>query len=232
MSKIVVKQDAHDLGVVNPVGCLIQGIDVQTDTHQLDEDVNKVEESIRKNPNEILDKDEVKGFNELFSRIGYPEQTTAGEQLVEIIRKKGLNRHNNIVDAYNIAGAEFGSSLGMHDASYIDGDVVVQQATGGERMLPIFHEEEETAQPGDLLCRTDSRVLALHGPVDRQSEKSKVTDTTDKGLLLALGNSKTSEEYNQAVCQRAYELISTTCPDAEMKFLDIVHEDKDRLAVT
>lgn len=227
MNKIVVKQDAHDLGIVNPAGCLIRGLDVQTETNQLDKAVVEIEESIKTNPDEILERDEVRGFQELFSRIGYPEQTTSGEQLVEIIEKKGLNRHNNIVDAYNIAGAEFGASIGMHDSSYIDGNVTIQRATGGERILPIFHKEEETAQSGDLICKTDGRVLALHGPVDRQAEESKVTNTTDKALLLSLGNRKTSEKYNRAVCQRAFDLISKTCPDAEMEFLDVVFEDKD-----
>lgn len=230
MNRIVVKKDARDLGIVNPVGCRIRGLDVQIGAPELDEDVAEIEKTIKENPDAILDKPEVRGFRELFDRIGHPDQTPSGEQLVNLIGKKGLNRHNNVVDAYNVAGAESGVILGMHDVSHIDGDIVIQRASGGERFLPIFHKDYETAQPGDLLWGTDRHILALLGPVSRDSDKHKITESTEEALLMAPGNHETSEEYNREVCRRAYDLISKTNPDATLEFLDVVSEDKHKVA--
>jgi DNA/RNA-binding domain of Phe-tRNA-synthetase-like protein len=229
MNQIIVKKNANQLGIENPVGCLIKGLDVQIGAPALDEDVAKIEKQIQENADKILGKREVKAFHDFFAELDYPEQTPSGEQLVKLIEKKGLNRNNNIVDAYNIASAEFGASLGMHDTATLRGDVVFQRASGGERFLPIYHEDYVTARSGDLLYGTDDHMLALFGDVTRDSDKFKVTDLTDEALLVARGNHETSEEYNRQACRRAYELISKTCPDAEMEFLDVVHEDKERL---
>ncbi|WP_248903754.1 B3/B4 domain-containing protein [Halocatena marina] len=228
MNQIVVKQDAHDLGIVSPVGCRIRGLDVQIGAPELDGDINKVEKIVNDNLDAILDKPEVKQFHEFFSKIGYPDQTPSGEQLVKIVEKKGLKRRNNVVDAYNIASAEFGVSLGMHDAATLGGDVIIQRASGGERFLPIFHDEYIVAQSGDLVYGTDDHMLALFGEVTRDAEKFRVTDLTNEVLLVARGNRKTSEDYNRAACRRAYDLISKTCPDAEMEFLDVVVESNKK----
>lgn len=229
MNQIVVKRDARDLGITNPVGCIIQGLDVQTEAHLLDEDVSEMESMVEENFDEIIGKREVEAYHELFARMGYPDQIPAGEKRLGLIEKRGLNRHNNVVDAYNIASAEFGTGLGMHDVSHIDGDVVVQLASGGERVRPLFETNYATARPGDLLYSVGDRVLALLGHIVADSDKHKVTDTTEEVLLVSLGNHETSEKYNRDACQMAYDLISKTCPDATMEFLDVVYEDADRL---
>lgn len=89
MDQIVVKQDARELGIVNPVGCVIRGLDVQMGAPELDEDATAIEKTIKKDPGTILDRREVKEFHEFFSEIGYPNQTPSGEQLVRLIEKKG-----------------------------------------------------------------------------------------------------------------------------------------------
>lgn len=231
MNQIVVKQDARDVGIVNPVGCRIRGLDVQIGVPELDENVADIERIIDEDPDTILDRPEVREFHEFFSQIGYPDQTPSGEQLVNIIEKKGLNRRNNVVDAYNIASAEFGASLGMHDAATLSGDVVIERASGGERFLPIFHDEHILAQSGDLVYGTDDHMLALFGGVTRDAEKFRVTDLTDEVLLVARGNRATSEAYNRGACRRAYDLITKTCPDAEMEFLDVVFESGKKMAL-
>jgi DNA/RNA-binding domain of Phe-tRNA-synthetase-like protein len=231
MNQIVVKQDARELGIVNPVGCLIRGLDVQMGAPELDEDVVEIEKTIKEDSDTILNRREVKTFHEFFSEIGHPNQTPSGEQLVNLIKKKSLNRRNNVVDAYNIASAEFGASLGMHDTATLNGNVVIQRADGGERFHPIFHKDYVTAQAGDLLYGTDQHILALFGGVTRDADEFKVTDLTNEVLLIARGNHETSEEYNRGACRRAYDLISKTCPDAEIEFLDVVFEPKKRIAM-
>lgn len=224
MTELVVKNDARDVGIEHPVACRIQGLDVHIGAPELDEDVSKIEKTINNQSGPILNRPEVQAFHEFFAEIGYPEQTPSGEQLVNIIESTGLNRRNNVVDAYNIASAEFGASLGMHDAATLSGDVVIERASGGEQFHPIFHDEPMTAQPGDVVYGTDEHILALFGGVTRDAEQFRVTDLTDEVLLVARGNRETSEAYNRAACRRAYDLITKTCPEAEMEFLDVVSE--------
>ncbi|MFC7188408.1 phenylalanine--tRNA ligase beta subunit-related protein [Halocatena marina] len=153
--------------------------------------------------------------------MGYSDQTPDGEKRVKLIERRGLNRHNNVVDAYNIAGAEYGIGLGMHDVAQLDGNIVIERASGGEEMVPLFRESHREAREGDLIYGTDDHVLWLSGQIGRDADDFRVTTDTDKALLMAVGNEETSEEYNRSVCRRAFDLISKTCSNASIEFLDV-----------
>lgn len=224
VTKIIVRNDARELGITNPVGCIVSGLDVQSEAPELDEDVASIEQLASDSPDRRLETEVVDGSREIYARMGYPEVVPDGEMRFNLIGRRGLNRHNNVVDAYNVAGAEYGLGLGMHDVAQLDGDIVIQRANGGERMVPLFRESHREAQAGDLMYGTDRHTLWIAGEIGRDSDAFKVTASTNKALLLAVGNHKTSEEYNRTVCQRAYDLISKTCPDATLEFLDVVDE--------
>lgn len=225
MDRIVVTEDVRRLGIENPVGCLISGLDVQSETSELDEHVRELEKRIDADSEEILSRKEVTAYHDVFEAVGHPGQEPAGEQLVRLIEQQGLNRHNNVVDAYNIASAERGMGLGMHDVTALSGDVYVHRATGGERILPIFHEKPVQATAGDVLHEVDEQILGILGPVDRDAGAYRVTEATEQALLLSLGNEETSKADNRAACRRAYDLICETCPDATLTFLDVVTQD-------
>lgn len=226
MTEIVIKQDAYDLGIRNPVGCLITGLDVRSDAPQLDEEVGEIERSIKRDLDEALSSDVIESARDLYTNMGYPDQTPDGEKRMQLIGKRGLNRHNNVVDAYNITGAEYGIGLGMHDVAQLDGNVVIQCATGGERMVPLFRESYRKAQEGDLIYGTDQHTLWIAGRLGRDSDEFKVTKDTEQALLMAIGNAETSEGFNRDVCSRAFELIRKTCPDASLEFLPITTEEQ------
>ncbi|UPM42102.1 phenylalanine--tRNA ligase beta subunit-related protein [Halocatena salina] len=225
MDRIVVTEDVRQIGIKNPVGCLINGLDVRSEATKLDEHVTELERKIDTKSEEILSRKEVTSYHDVFEAVGHPGQEPAGEQLIRLIEEQGLNRHNNVVDAYNIASAERGMGLGMHDVTALSGDVYVHRASGGERILPIFHEKPVQATAGDVLHEVDGQILGILGPVDRDAGAYRVTEATEQALLLSLGNEETSEEDNRAVCRRAYDLICETCPDATLTFLDVVTQD-------
>lgn len=224
MNQIVVKRNAHEMGIQNPVACLIEGLDVTTD-RVLNKEVTELESKIKDHGDEIVGKPEIKAFHEFYRKLGYPDQLPAGEQMIKLIQSEGLNRHNNVVDAYNLASAESGIGLSMHDTAQIDGDIVVRRATGGERILPIFESEVVTANAGDVVYGAGD-LLRLLGPIARDSDEFKVTESTESALLMALGNHETSHAQNRAVCERAFELISETNPDATIEYLEVVHEKR------
>lgn len=221
MDEITITEEAYELGVTNPVGCLIDGLDVRNESRALDVDVKTTEDMLRNDINKILNKDEVQGARDLYEAMGYPDTIPDGEKRIELIRDRGLNRHNNVVDAYNIAGAEYGVGLGMHDVAQLSGDVVVDCADGYEEIVPLFRESPRSANAGDLMYGTDDDVLWISGTIGRDADQYKVTEDTETALLMAVGNPETSTEYNEKACRRAFELIKKTNPDATIELLDV-----------
>ncbi|UPM43091.1 phenylalanine--tRNA ligase beta subunit-related protein [Halocatena salina] len=220
INEIVIHGDAHKLGI-NPVGCVIRNLDIQSETNELDDEIRAVEKQLTNDAESVLQSQDVVGSRELFSRLGYPEQEPAGEQLVTLIETSGLNRHNHVVDAYNIVGGRSGAVMGMHDTAQLGEKITVRRADGGETMLPIFHDEPETASNGDLIWESEEDVLALLGPISRDADAFKVTESTEEVLLMIPGNDKTSEEHNRRLCIQTFDLIEQVNPDAELEFIDV-----------
>lgn len=222
MSRLVVHEDARQLGIVHPVACIIHPVRVSPSSTELDSDVDALMKTLTDAPDTILARPEVRGFNELFARLGHPKQKPAGQRLVESFQRKGFKRFNNIVDSYNVASALYGAGLGLHDAGKITGDITVFRAAGTETIIPMFKTAAERVTTGDLVYSSGERLLAWLGKRDVDSDEFKVADETRALLLISLGNAATDERYNNAACQTAYNLIRLTCQEARIKFLDTV----------
>ena len=173
-------------------------------------------------PNTILARPEVLGFKDLFARMGYPGQVPAGQRLIDFFRQRGFKHYNNVVDAYNIVSALFGSGLGMHDASMIKSNVHVFRASGTEQIIPLFKSNPVKALEGDLVYSCSDRLIAWLGKRDVDSDEFKIKDETSSLLLIALGNAATSEDYNRQACLKTVEFIRRTCPGASEEFLNVV----------
>lgn len=229
VNQLVVSEDAFDLGIINPVACLIEGIRVLVDSDALDNEIEMLMQELSREAENILARSEVKAFNELFEQMGYPRQKPAGQRLVEMLLRNGFKRYNNIVDAYNIASTLFGSGLGLHDVTRIkenDLTVHVVRARGDEKIVPLFKKEPVSVVGGDLIygiaTSSEMSLLAWLGKRDVDSDEFKVSDDTTGLLLVALGNAATSEAYNRMACLKTFQLISRTCPDARITFLNTV----------
>lgn len=229
VSQLIVHEDAFELGIINPVACVIEGVKVLAGSGALDHEIETLMQKLGGEAENILARGEVKAFNELFERMGYPRQKPAGQRLIELLLRNGFKRYNNIVDAYNIASVQFGSGLGLHDVRRIkenDASVHVLRARGEEKIIPLFKKEPVSVVSGDLIygiaTAPDMSLLAWLGKRDVDSDEFKVSDDTDGLLLVALGNAATSVAYNRAACQKTFELISRACPDARITYLDTV----------
>ncbi|RRJ31443.1 phenylalanine--tRNA ligase beta subunit-related protein [Halocatena pleomorpha] len=218
-TKLIVSENARELGI-SPVGCLIRNLTIQQDCDELDAEIDDINQ-LTGDASDVLNSDVIAGSRELFRRLGRPSQEPAGEQLAKLIEARGFNRTNNVVDAYNIVGARSGAIMGMHDTADITGPITVRRADGGETMLPIFHDEPETATTGDLLWESNEDILALLGPVSRDADRFKVTQDTNEVLVMVPGNERMTKADGRALCRETFDLIKRTCPDAELDFLDV-----------
>src|ERR1051326_361257 len=194
MIHLVVHEDPYEIGIRNPIACLIRKISVQPTGGLLDSDVSDLMAHLRESA-AILETPEARGFEELFGRLGHHGTVPAGTRLVESLAKRGLTSHNNVVDACNIASALAGSGLGLHDAEHVLSDIHVvdacniasalagsglglhdaehvltdihvRRARGDERIRPLFKTTVETTRAGDLIYGTVDRVMAWLGKRD------------------------------------------------------------------
>lgn len=230
MKQLILHEDARHLGITHPIACIISGVQVRTDSSALDHEIESLMQTLMNDANAILSRPEVTGFEDLFARMGYPEQKPAGRRLIELFQRNGFKRYNNIIDAYNISSAFFGSGLGMHDASNVMHGIEVYRANGTEQIIPLFKSEASTIKRGDLVYLSmhtggegagNNNVIAWLGKRDVDSDTFKVVETTTDLLLVALGNNKTSEEYNRQSCLKTLDLIRCTCAEAEATFLEV-----------
>jgi len=218
--RLIIEKSAQNLGLMGAVACKVSDITVQTEHNgALDDDIRDLISELELTEGN-LSKPEVHGFRDLFSRLGYPAITPAGERLVNGFVKNGFKRFNNIVDAYNIVSANYTCGLGMHDLGCIHDDVTVKRARGGETVVPMFKSSPVVVRPGDLIYTTDNKILAWLGYKDVDSDDYKVTSSTTSLLLVALGNERTDAKHNKAVCDAVVTAIRKTCPSAGAVFLD------------
>lgn len=138
------------------------------------------------------------GFDELHRQYGEKSKKikSAPETLIKGMMKKGtIPRISYLVDLYNIISIKFALALGAHDWDKIKGNIVLKFSEGGEVFQPIGATELEPIFPGEygyfddetneLLCRLEAR----------QSNTSKLTETSTKILLIIQGNRRTTKEY-------------------------------------
>lgn len=226
--KLLISQDVTALGIVHPVACIISKVRVTQNSAALDKEIQTLMAQLDNDPDEILQSPQVVAFRKLFSELGYPNQRPAGERLIDSFRRNGFKRYNNVVDAYNIVSALFGSGMGMHDASQIKRDITVYRSEGYEAIVPMFKTDSVPIPERDLIYAMlgpcpegGTRVIAWLGKRDVDSEEFKVTELTSSLLLVVLGNSVTSQEHNRNICLKTVDLIQRTCPSATADFLDV-----------
>ncbi|NER36952.1 MAG: B3/4 domain-containing protein [Oscillatoria sp. SIO1A7] len=226
MIQLTIHKDAYDLGIHNPIACLIRNIEIKSElSNSVSGDARDMIAMLETNSQSILLKPEVIAFRQLFENLGYPNQIPAGQRLIESFQKKGFKAYNNIIDSYNIASCLFGSGLGLHDAEGIKQDIHIYRAKGNERIKPIFKDKKTTIPNGDIVYSSSGKVIAWLGKKDVDSDEFKVVDNTKKLLLVALGNSQTSLEYNRSVCISAIRLMRKSCPNIYAQFILTVLAD-------
>ena len=219
MQKMIIHESAYQLGIQNPVACVIDGIFVQRGrSERLDRAVAQTIDMVQAGI--PLRRPEAAGFAALFARMGYPRQTPAGQRLVASIARKGFPRHDNVVDACNVTSAWYCAGIGIHDASSLCEDIVVTRATGQETIIPLFKATAQRVRAGDLVYASKGRVLAWLGRRDVDSQELRIVEKTRSILCVVLGNERTSRDSNQAICEHFLGLVRLTCPDAAIRFLD------------
>lgn len=228
MDTIRLHPDAMSLGILEPVAALIDGIEVLSNSAQLDSAVDTLMQRLRDTFDRAQQEPAYQGFGELFKAMGYSDQVPAGRRLVEGFLENGFKRINNVVDAYNIVSARHACGLGLHDADAVMAASLrleVFRAATGDSIVPMFKRAAVVVPAGDLVYGDSSQprtLLAWLGRRDVDNDRFKVTPNTSRVLLVVLGNSQTPRAMNEAVCAEVFDLMRMTCPAARIRLLDTV----------
>lgn len=229
-------QEAVSIGICHPAVCLIRNIKTINEPHPAyDLPINDLMARIKEEGSKWLEKEEVKGYKEIFIKQGYPKQIPAGERMFKSFSERGFKRINNLVDAYNLVSLEVVAGIGVHDASSLLQEksvLTIQRAADNFTIIPSFDKKQKAVKviKNDLVYGLKSEntfdVLAWLGKQDKDSDAHKVTGETKDLLVVVLGNEFTTEEYNRNICTQIFNNIKLTCDDASLSFLELTHTKK------
>ncbi|MBS0626990.1 MAG: hypothetical protein JSS09_02135 [Verrucomicrobia bacterium] len=208
--------------IPNPVVAIFRDVDPSASTAVYDASVADVERRISEIKSSALATAEFQGYRSLYAKLGYPGIETAGERLLRIVAEKGFGRFGPLVDSYNLIAVENGEGLGCHDVSDlpVDFPLLFKRASGDEKIF-TSPTKEKKIKMGDLTYgfthEGTFKPLAWLGKEDRDSAKYQLRPSTNAVLFTAIGNEATSEEYNIGVCQRVFQNIKYSSPQARME---------------
>lgn len=221
--RFIITESARIIGVPNPVVALFRNIG-KAEASVYDAKIKELEASLERIRQEVLPREDVQGFRELYQTLGHKKVVPAGERLLSSCEKRGFPRYGNLVDAYNIVALSDVTPIGVHDAaSLIDREVTLlfRRAVGTETMVPSFHDKPYSIFRGDLTYglfeNGEYSPFAWLGKKDVDNSAYQLREDSTSMLFTAIGNAKTSEALNRRLCEDAFAMLRMSCPEATME---------------
>jgi lysyl-tRNA synthetase class 2 len=102
------------------------------------------------------------------------------------LERKELHPINRIVDIYNYVSLSHMVPVGGDDLAKVQGDIELRFARGDEPFLPLGSCEVQRAREGEVVYADEIEILCRRWNW-RESEKTKMTETTQDVLLVSEG---------------------------------------------
>jgi DNA/RNA-binding domain of Phe-tRNA-synthetase-like protein len=161
--------------------------------------LNKLKDEILK---KIPSKDEIKedknleGYREIYKRNGVDPRSrlnSAEALLKRISSGKGLYSINNVVDTYNLTSIENKVAMAAYDFDQVVGEIKLRYAAAGEEMLKIGDEEVSKTFDKELIYADEKGPICFDFNY-RDSDRTKITDKTQRIIVFVDGNKSVSED--------------------------------------
>lgn len=124
----------------------------------------------------------------------------AVENLLKRAKKqKGVGTINPIVDIYNSVSLEWAFPVAGEDRDFLQGDLKLTLAKGGEKFVPISEDSTEEALEGEVVYK-DAKSVVSRCWTWRDSARVQVTEET-KSLIFYMENINPQRraDHNQAI---------------------------------
>ena len=206
-----VAQNYPDLELVLRV---VEGLNVQKRTDELEHHKRRLEEAIRieGTADDIKDEPRVAAYRTFFWSLGIDPTKIrpAAEALVRrIARGNPLPTINTAVDAYNVASVETRVAFAAFDVAKLHGDLHMRYAREGESFLGIGMDRPKVLAGNELVIDDGEELVAIY-PY-RDADASKLTMNTEASVVLGCGVPGLWGRELLEATERASELLGRYC---------------------
>ena len=116
---------------------------------------------------------------------------------------------NNVVDSYNLASIRTEIALAAFNRDELKGSLLMRAAEKGERFLGIGMSEPMELNGGEVVISDEEKLVAVY-PY-RDAERSKVSETTRRLLILVCGVPGVDEQLLLEAGRVALDLVPRFC---------------------
>src|SRR5215472_9466481 len=185
------------------LGCVQAEVETGSTTAELEEALRRCEERIVKlgDPRAILEAPAILATRSGYKALGKDPARYRGSAealLRRIIAGKGLPRINTVVDVINLVSVESRLPIGLYDLDQVDGPIEFRAGRPGETYKGIGKYDLNLE---GLPLFADAR--GPHGSATRDSERTRVTETTKRVLAIMVSFAGTNglEQWNERLSQ-------------------------------
>ena len=146
-----------------------------------------------------------------FRRFGVnpTKYRSAVEALLRRLTKQGdIPSINALVDIGNLVSIRHRVPVAVFDLDRIDGSIVVRLATGDEAFTPLFAEEPEHPESGEVIFIDGNRLVAARRWCWRQSDQSAARIETRSVMLVTEAHHTGGEETVRQAADDLMELCA------------------------
>jgi methionyl-tRNA synthetase len=187
---------------------IVEGVSIKKKHEGLEK---KISAEIKKlDLSKTMNSKQVKGYYEIYNKLGVKNNKNAIYNLVEIVSTAGkLPSINTAVDSYNIVSLTKGLVVGCHDLDKISGNIKATISNGNEDFTPMGSNEKSIIPKGEYIFMDDKIVLCRMDI--KQCEQTKVTNSTKNILIYVQGNENTTQEETDSALEEIFENITKYC---------------------
>jgi DNA/RNA-binding domain of Phe-tRNA-synthetase-like protein len=124
---------------------------------------------------------------------------SAPEALLRRLTKKGdIPSINTLVDIGNLVSIRYALPAAVFDTVRLHGGITVRFARGEEPFAPIFADELQHPEPGEVIFCDEQDTVVARRWCWRQSDDSAARETTSEAIIVMEAQHESSEEMVRA----------------------------------
>ena len=138
------------------------------------------------------------------------------ESLVRsVLNGRDIRHINKLVDVYNYVSLKYAIPVGGEDLDKTSGNLYLKFSNGSEKFIPLGSDREDNTYKGEVIYCDDGGNVLCRRWNWRESNLTKLTETTKNSIVVAEGFDETVEK---ALEELAY-LIEKFCSAKTQKFV-------------
>jgi DNA/RNA-binding domain of Phe-tRNA-synthetase-like protein len=192
------------------LACITARVEAGATPDGLDQELRTCEEKILQlaEPTALLESAAILATRAAYKALGKDPARYRGSAealLRRVIAGKGLPRIDNVVDVINYVSVESRLPVGLYDLAHVEGDIVFRAGRAGETYKGIG-KYDLNLEGLPVFCD----ALGPHGSPTSDSERTMVTETTNKiiVIIISFGGTNGLERWAQRVSEQLKQYAS------------------------